>query len=148
MRRTGILLATAAVLSGTVAGLPASAGEVERVNTSVTIEDSCTFGDCRAAHRARRNYTATFFGRVRSRLDRCERRREVKLYRRVVIRGVEQFEEIDSTRSKRSGRWEIVRDDKPGFTDYFVRVVRDRRGDVVCKAARSPDEPHRPPRQG
>lgn len=135
-------LAGVALLAAAANALPAGAGEIERVKTRVTIEDNCTFGDCRVAHGARRNYTATFFGEVRSRADRCERRRTVSLYRQVPNRGGKLFAKIDSTRSERNGSWEIVRDDKPGFTDYFVRVTRDRRGDLVCKPARSLIEGH------
>jgi hypothetical protein len=140
MRR--VCLTTLAVLGTVLAAAPASAGDTERVKTRVTINDDCSFGACRAEARARRNYTATFFGRVRSREARCERNRTVDLYREVTARGGATYSKIDTTRSGSNGAWEIVRDDKPGFVDYFVRVRRAVRGDLVCKRARSANEAH------
>lgn len=138
--RLGVL--AGAIVSVALTAVPASAGDVERVKTRVTIEDTCTFGDCRVAPRAQRNYTATFFGQVKSRVDRCERRRTVDLYKQVTARGTTAYAKFDSTRSEPDGSWEIVRSDKPGFVNYFVRVKRDRRGDLVCRGARSAIEGH------
>jgi hypothetical protein len=141
MRRAAIGLVTTALVATAVA--PASAGDTERVRTRVTISDECGGFDCRAVPR-QRNYTATFSGRVKSQVGRCERRRLVKLYREVIMRGESEFRQIDSTRSDRQGRWEIVRTDKPGFLDYYALAPRAERGDVVCKAGRSPIEHHGP----
>lgn len=140
MRR--VCLATVAVIGAVFAAAPASAGDTQRVKTQVTINDDCSFGECRAAPRARRNYTATFFGRVKSREARCERRRTVDLYRQVVMRRGAVYSKIDTTRSEANGAWEIERNDKPGFVDYFVRVRKAVRGDLVCKRARSATESH------
>ena len=142
MRRVG--LATLAVIGAVLAAVPASAGDTERVKTRVTINDDCGGFTCRPAARAQRNYTATFFGKVKSRVARCERRRTVDLYRQVLMRRGSAFSKIDSTQSEPDGDWEIVRNDKPGFVDYFVRVRRAVRGDLVCKRARSAIESHGP----
>ncbi len=105
------------------------------IKTTVTINDECPF-DCR-------NYKAQFFGKVRSDESSCERRRTVVLLRKG--KPGQGFLKIDQTKSDRNGNWEVVRHDKPGFTDYMVKVKEVRKALLRCLAATSDKESHDPP---
>lgn len=110
----------------------------ERVATEVTINDRCSF-DCRAAL-PRRNYTVDFFGKVRSEAPQCERRRQVRLYRRAS--SGPGYELIGKTESNGDGDWKITRTDKPGFTNYLVKTKAVRKGNTHCLRATSDKESH------
>ena len=117
---------------------PARVRRDERVATEITINDRCSF-DCRATS-ARRNYTFDFYGKVKSRAPRCERRREVKLYRRAA--SGPGFELIGETESDGDGNWEMTRTDKPGFTKYLVKTTAENKGNKLCERATSDKESH------
>ena len=102
------------------------------VKTTVTINDECAF-DCR-------NYTARFFGKVRADKPTCERRRKVILLRKG--KPGEGFQKIGDTKSDGSGNWEMIRNDKPGFTDYMVKVKEVRKAMLRCLGATSDKESH------
>ena len=131
-RRIAAIMALAASVTAGATGGVASGGEAsyQRVATEITINDRCAF-DCRAVA-PRRNYTVDFFGKVRSDVPKCERRRKIGLYRRASGGG---FDLIGTTRSDAEGRWEITRNDKPGFTKYLVKAAADRKGDTLCLRA-------------
>ena len=94
------------------------------IPTTVTINDECPF-ECRGVGaKTARNYEAQFFGRVRSDAPKCERRRTVSLLRKG--KPGEGFQRIARTKSDPDGDWRIIRDDKPGFTDYMVKVKEVR----------------------
>lgn len=148
MKRAAITTMLASVLL--VAGAPAGAKRVEQVATRVTIHDSCqtskgaTF-ECRPA--PRRNYSANFYGRVKSAVGKCERRRTVKIINTdppgTRRRGTQV---IGTTKSGSDGKWSFSTSpsEKPGPGDYRAKVTRQRKGDVICKAATSKRELHAP----
>ena len=133
-RRIGFAVALAACVIGGLTGGVATGGEKTRtkVKTTVTINDECSF-DCR-------NYTARFFGKVRADKPTCERRRKVILLRKG--KPGEGFQKIGDTKSDASGNWEMIRIDKPGFTDYMVKVKEVRKAKLRCLAATSDKESH------
>ena len=111
----------------------------ERVATKITINDSCSF-DCRAA--SHRNYTAEFFGKVKSEAAVCERRRQVRLFRRAA--SGPGYELIGETESDGDGNWGMTRTDKPGFTKYLVKTSAVEKGNKLCERATSDKESHDP----
>jgi hypothetical protein len=131
----------------------AGAGEVERVETKVTIKDRCLeFNgtepafECRTAAR-QRNYDARFSGRVKSDEAKCERGRKVKVILvepHVPDRG-DETGPIGTTRSDENGRW-VFTEDKPGFGKYRAKATKKRKGDVICKADKSKRIDHDPPK--
>ena len=133
-RRIGLAVALAACVIAELTGGVAPGGEKTKtkVKTTVTINDECSF-DCR-------NYTARFFGKVRADESSCERRRKVILLRKGEPG--EGFQKIGDTRSDRSGNWEMIRNDKPGFTDYMVKVKEVRKAQLRCLGATSDKESH------
>jgi hypothetical protein len=121
----------------------ASAG-VQKVDTRVTIKDECSFA-CRTPA-TQRNYTVTFFGKVKSDESPCVAKRKVSLLRKG--KPGEGFLKIDSTKSDGDGDWEIIRSDKPGFTQYMVKVKEVRKATLRCLGAKSDKESHDPPIRG
>jgi len=109
------------------------------IKTTVTINDQCSF-DCRSI--GRRNYTVTFLGKVKSDKSKCERGRTVILLRKG--KPGEGFLKIGHTKSDDQGDWEMIRTDKPGFTDYMVKVKEVRKAQLRCLAATSDKESHDP----
>jgi hypothetical protein len=122
----------------------AGAGELEKVETKVTIKDACNgkFGspgfECRAEARARRQYEARFSGRVKSDEPRCERGRKVKVILVEVWQSRHGLEPgvIGTTRSNENGRW-VYKQVKPGFGDYIAKATKKTKNDLVCKADKS-----------
>ncbi len=145
-RRIAVVLAIATGATAALTGGVATGGEgaadrgTERVDTRITINDSCGFA-CRTAA-PRRNYTVEFFGKVKSDAPECERRRKVGLYRRATSGS--GYDLIERTESNGEGRWQITRTDKPGFTNYRVKTKEARKGNTICLRATSAKESHGP----
>ena len=143
MRRSLMLVAGGALLLALA--VPAGAGQTERFKTKVTLRDQCELGGgtpagCRAAAR-QRNYSARFYGSVRSDKATCERRRTVKLVRTETFPAGRRGKLEATTKSDREGTWEIVID-KPPWGMYVAKVTAKRKGDVVCKPDQSRPERH------
>ncbi len=124
---------------------PAGAGQVQRFDTRVTLKDDCPspfIVSCRTL--ARRNYVATFKGRLVSDKPSCERRRTVKLIRVASKPPGDDPEVIATVKSDAQGRWrfETAPESKPGDGEYVAKATRRRRGDIVCKRDASNRETH------
>lgn len=128
--------------SRTVTSRPARARRAEQVATKVSINDFCEAWECRPA--PRRNYTANFYGRVKSAVAKCERGRTVKVVNTDPTTRQRGSEVIGTVTSESDGTWFFSTDQKPGFGDYRAKVTRKRKGNVVCKTATSKPEPHDP----
>ena len=79
--------------------------------------------------------TPTFFGKVRSERDRCERHRHVTVFRKKDGPDVE----VGADRTGSRGRWKVTRRSVLPHRTYYAKVRRRTIKAGVCKRARSED---------
>ena len=112
-----------AALTATLGVSGAAAAGTPRFESTVSIHYSEASG------------VPTFYGKVRSERDRCERHRRVIVFRKK--HGPDA--EIGADRTGPRGRWKVRRDRVLAHRTYYAKVRRRATNAGVCKRARSKD---------